>query len=269
MERVRLLLLCLLSLAGGCSTGTDPGPCLEVECRRITHFTSISWGTQEFGDSLIPYFRAEATFRREGGIVDQIRPAPQGIEVSSVRLNGIYLDEFIEFPMFSSGGIYFRREDIDPDSILAPPGELNRWVIRGRNSLDSLIFTIPTPAEPARITTDPAIPYDTLDLDVDLKISWPPATHDGEHRNIALVFLYGPDAFRIVPIDTGQAFSSFTDVDNITLPKDSLQVWRDRFTFIEVGVEHITVQDFRLNENEWGRALFSEGDRRRIYFPVN
>ena len=266
IPRFHLILLLLLPHLGACSTGTDPGPCEEVECRRITDIMVVQRGVFLLNDSLRPFFTAAAVFGQKPGLVDQhlVHGGSGGEGVYSVELNGIEL----------------RRSDLDPpaegysyhlqgdytDSVLAPPGEWNRWVVR-RGFDDSAHFEFRTPNQRPKLAIAPTYADDTLSADQDLHITWPPGSVLGEERNSVYIFLRGDSGTRVLSYSSPEDFF-FTDQAETTIPRDSLKTWSSRFHSMQIQLEHYSMRDTAFTESSWARTVILDRDVRLLHFPA-
>ena len=269
MRRIHLLPLSLLSilpLIGGCSTGTDPGPCEEVECRRITDIMVVQRGVFLLNDSLRPFFSAAAVFGQKPGLVDQHRlhGGSGGEDIRSVELNGIELRRSDPGP--PANGYFYRLPDDYTDSVLAPPGEWNRWVVR-KGFDDSAHFEFRTPSQRPRLAIAPTYADDTLSADQDLHITWPPGSVLGEERNSVYVFLHGDSGTRVLTYSSPDNFF-FTDQGETTIPRDSLKTWSSRYHSMQIQLEHYSMRDTALTESSWARTVMLDRDERLLHFPA-
>lgn len=191
------LIIPLLLIA--CTAGTDPGPCEEMECRRITDIMIVHRGVFRLNDSLTPVFTAEAVFGQRPGLVDQhlLHGGSGGEDIYSVELNGIDLRRFDMDP--PAEGYSYRLHGDYTDSVLAPQGEWNRWVVR-RGFDDSAHFEFRTPNQRPALTIDPTFADDTLSSDRDLHITWPDPARKPAHRTGRFdVFRHGRHPGRLLP----------------------------------------------------------------------
>ncbi len=254
----------LLTTLWSCSTGTDPGPCEEVECRTIVYYMEAHRWDGGI-DSLDPTLDVAAAFRENDGGVDQVRIPDLGAPMNRVEFNGTSLwpdDSFVY------------RYDPPPTGSrlqLMPPGDSNRWVVDPIYG-DSLVFSFATPEMPARLTLSPPYPSDTISADSDLQISWPPSSSDPDVRNIFLasIRIRGMNGgVRQAFLDTGIEFiglTAFTPLDQVSIPADTLEAWASDAEEVEILLllEHYRMQDHRLGEGRWARTLFVDAENRRL-----
>lgn len=254
----------LLTTLWSCSTGTDPGPCEEVECRRIVYYMEVArW--EEGVDSLEPKLVATAVYRENGVGIDQIRTPENGRPMNKVEFNGTRL-------WHDSSFVYGYNASLTGGRLhLMPPGDSNRWVVKPIYG-DSLVFSFVTPEMPARLTLSPPYPSDTISADSDLQISWPPSSSDPDVRNLVLASIRIRDmsgGVRQAFLDTGIEFiglTAFTSLDQVSIPADTLNAWGSDAEEIEIFLilEHYRVQDYRLGEGRWARTLFVDRETRRL-----
>ena len=133
-----------LLLLGSCSTGTDPGDCMSIECLPITYDLTIWEDRFVVNDSAIVSYSAQGRIRSHTGIVERVEPEYK------VYLNGLWLWSPEEVIDARTGEFYLGHRT---DSIyVAPPGGYNVWLVF-KNGGEALFDSIRTPADPIAIVS--------------------------------------------------------------------------------------------------------------------
>lgn len=258
--------LSLLLLLSACSTGTDPGPCETVECRRIAYYMEITRTLHPI-DSIEADLTARAVFLRRGGIVDRVRAGDDGDMMLGVSFN----DVLVPRSSGDEGGTIYRYDGAPQRNRLKlmPPGDSNVWVVRP-DPTDTLRFAFVTPEATAEITTVPEAVDDTISTDSDLQISWPSSSITPDVRNQVSVLVLQIDSGSVTGtrfLDIERDRSGFTQQTSITIPADSLRSWSTSTTEIQITLhlDHYRIRDFRLGPVDWARTVYRESLYRRLH----